>query len=264
MRVLGSAAVTLFRRLVSMAAMAGVNPYLLLATARNMPRFVRECRAYQRLQDDDFPLSAKELQPIFIDYGDQAGVARGHYFHQDLWAARAIVARRPSRHVDVGSRIDGFVAHLLTVMPVVVIDIRPLESEVEGLTFQQGDATHLTGIASGSVESLSSLHAVEHIGLGRYGDTVDPEGWRKAISEFRRILAPGGVLYFSVPVGRQRVCFNAHRIFHPRTIVEACAPLRLTGFSAVGDDERFHPDVPPESVASAEHACGLFTFTKDA
>lgn len=250
--------------MVSTFATVGVNPYLFVSGLRHAPRFIREYRTYRRLQTDDFPLTTDDLQPILADYRGQAGIARGHYFHQDLWAARAIVARAPARHVDIGSRIDGFVAHLLTVMPVSVIDIRPLESDVDGLTFQQGDATHLSAIPSDSLESVSSLHAVEHIGLGRYGDAVDPDGWRKALAELRRILAPGGRLYLSVPVGRQRVCFNAHRIFHPATIVAACAPLRLINFSAVGDDERLHVDVPLETVAAANHACGLFLFTKDA
>jgi hypothetical protein len=251
-----------FRRIVSTAATLGFNPYLLAETVRNAPRFFRELRAYRRLSAGDatFPLALEDLEPVLADYRAQAGIARGHYFHQDLWAARKILARRPAHHVDVGSRVDGFVAHVLTAMPVRVIDIRPLDSDVDGLTFQQGDATDLRGIATGSIESLSSLHAVEHIGLGRYGDSVDPDGWRKALGEFRRVLAPGGRLYLSVPVGRQRVCFNAHRIFDPRTIVEACAPLSLASFSAVGDDDRLRRDVPLDSVASARYACGLFEF----
>jgi hypothetical protein len=56
------------------------------------------------------------------------------------------------------------VAHVLSFMPVSVMDIRPLTSNVPGLTFVQADAINLLGISDGSVESLSSLHATEHFG----------------------------------------------------------------------------------------------------
>src|SRR5262245_3666993 len=98
-----------------------------------MPRFVREGRAYQRAQREQFPLRWSDAQPILTDYHAQAGVAHGHYFRQDLWAARRIHAMQPKTDVDVGSRIDGFVAHALSFMPVTVVDIRPLTSDIEGL-----------------------------------------------------------------------------------------------------------------------------------
>ncbi len=59
-------------------------------------------------------------------------MAGGHYFHQDLWAAKKIFKRRPMTHVDIGSRVDGFVAHLLVFMPVTAVDIRYLDSNIEG------------------------------------------------------------------------------------------------------------------------------------
>ena len=252
----------LFKRVLSTAAFFGFSPYHFAATLKNTPAFVRQMRAYRALPNGAFPVSKPDLEPILTDYRAQAGIARGHYFHQDLWAARRIAARRPTRHVDIGSRIDGFVAHVLTVMPVTVIDIRPLESDVDGLTFQQGDATRLDGIPDGSIPSLSSLHAVEHIGLGRYGDAIDPDGWRKALEQFKRVLAPGGVLYLGVPIGRQRLCFNAHRVFYPRTIVDACAPLTLVSFSAVDDGDRMVASPRLDQFDSANFSCGLFEFQK--
>ena len=252
----------LFQRLLSTAAFLGFSPYHFAATLRNAPVFVRQLRTYRRLNTGPFEAAGRDLEPILTDYRAPAGIARGHYFHQDLWAARKIAARRPARHVDVGSRIDGFVAHLLTVMPVTVIDIRPLESDVEGLTFFQADATRLDNIPDGSIASLSSLHAVEHIGLGRYGDTVDPEGWVKALAQFKRVLAPGGVLYLSVPIGRERLCFNAHRIFRPRTIVDACTPLQLVSFAAVDDADRMHASASLDAFDDARFSCGLFEFAQ--
>jgi SAM-dependent methyltransferase len=227
-----------------------------------LPRFVRQAAEYRRQPDGRFPLTLGDLEPILTDFAAEAGIARGHYFHQDLWAARRIFARQPRQHVDIGSRIDGFVAHVLTFMPVTVVDIRPLESTVDGLTFVRGDMCRLDGFATGSVESLSCLHAIEHVGLGRYGDPVDARGWRVAIRELARILAPGGRLYLGTPIGRERLCFNSQRVFSPATVINALPDLQLLAFAAVDDDDRFVANASPDAFADARNACGLFEFTK--
>jgi len=164
----------------------------------------------------------------------------------------------------VGSRVDGFIAHLLVFMPVTVVDVRPLESKVTGLQFMRGDATSLDGWADNSVPSLSSLHAVEHFGLGRYGDRLDPGGSARAMAALARVVAPGGRLYFSVPIGVERVEFNAHRVFAPETILRTFAEhrLRLAAFSAVDDRGFLIPSADPLSFARARYSCGLFEFTK--
>jgi hypothetical protein len=202
------------------------------------------------------------LRPVFSDRFEQAGKVYGHYFHQDLWAARRIFAKRPDRHVDIGSRIDGFIAHLLVFMDVQVIDIRPLHSTVTGLTFHQANASRLDDCADMSIPSLSCLHAAEHFGLGRYGDPIDPDAPFRVMRELQRVLAPGGALYFSVPVGRERVCFNSHRVFSPRTILDTLCDLRLVSFSVVNDEGKFVEGAQPSDVESAHGACGMFELTK--
>ncbi len=248
------------KRAFDVASACGLDVYR-AHSLRHLPRFVIEARAYQReARDGAFTIHGRDLSPILTDYTTEAGVASGDYFVQDLWAARRIYERQPARHVDVGSRVDGFVAHVLTFMPVTVVDIRPLTSAVEGLTFVQADARDLSAFADGSVESLSSLHAVEHIGLGRYGDAVDAAGWKTAIRELVRVLAPGGRLYFSVPVGRERVEFNSQRVFAPSTIIEAFQPLPLAAFACVPVDGMLHRDLTPDEAGRLEYACGLFEF----
>ncbi|MDP9052973.1 MAG: DUF268 domain-containing protein [Acidobacteriota bacterium] len=229
---------------------------------RSIGWYVNTARKYQRLCDDDrFKFHITHARPLLHDRFAQAG-ALGHYFHMDLWAARKVHARHPTDHLDVGSRIDGFIAHLLSFMCVAVIDIRPLKSDIEGLTFIQEDATLLTGIPDNSIRSLSSLHAVEHFGLGRYGDPIAPNAWSFALDALARVLQPGGYLYFATPIGTERVEFNSQRVFYPETIIEAFGSLELVSFSAVDDNGKFHENAIPGDFRNARHACGLFEFTK--
>jgi SAM-dependent methyltransferase len=222
---------------------------------QNLARY----RARQSQSDRAFDLHIRYLYPVLGDRHAGAGVASGHYFHQDIWAARLIHARNPPRHVDVGSSIAGFIAHLLCFREVEYVDIRPLNSNVSGLNFVQGDVTALP-YETASVESLSALHVVEHIGLGRYGDVVDPDGWRKGVSELKRVLKPGGTLYFSVPVGHERLEFDAHRVFNPLTIIDAVRPLVLNRFDAVDDAGHFVPHADP-TASNGWYSCGLFEFS---
>jgi hypothetical protein len=225
--------------------------------------FVSTWLKYQRLNSrPSFRLKLAEAFPILTDRHDSAGLADGHYFHQDLWAARKIFRARPASHIDIGSRVDGFVAHLLTFMPVTIVDIRPLVSKIDGLTVLQDDATALSMLEADSVPSLSSLHAAEHFGLGRYSDPIDPEACFKFMDSLQKVLAPAGKLYFSVPVGRERVEFNAHRVFSPATILARFSQLRLESFSFVGDDGALYANVDPLALPDSEMACGLFEFTK--
>lgn len=203
-----------------------------------------------------------DIYPIVGDYDAPAGEVT-YYFHQDLWAARKIYAARPSRHVDVGSRIDGFVAHVLAFMPVEYVDIRPLPNPVEGLNLLVADATRLEGIADDSVISLSSLSAAEHFGLGRYSDPIDPDACFHFMDALCRVLAPGGRLYFSVPVGSERVEFNAHRIFSAATILDRFAALRLESFAYVDEADRLHEGVDPARLPpGTETFAALFEFSK--
>jgi hypothetical protein len=210
-----------------------------------------------------FPISLKSLIPIVSDINDQSGSASGVYFHQDIWAAKKIYNQRPKTHVDIGSRIDGFVSHLLVFMPVKVIDIRPLVSQDTNLTFLQSDATNLKEIKDNSIKSLSSLHAAEHFGLGRYGDIINPDGTFVFIENLIRVLKPEGRLYFSVPIGTEKLIYNANRVFSPYTILEVFDKLSLLEFSVIEKNGKLINNACMEKWIEKNYCCGLFIFTKD-
>jgi hypothetical protein len=245
------------------AYVTGFQPSVFVRSLLAIPTYARDIRAYQKKNSlTSFKIRLKDAFPILTDMKSGAGTTGGHYFHQDLWAARKIFAARPAEHFDIGSRVDGFVAHLLVFMPVTVVDIRPLTSQVTGLNFFRDDASELSNLMDNSVRSLSTLHTAEHFGLGRYTDPVDPQACFKFMASLQRVLAPRGRLYFSVPVGRERVEFNAHRVFDPSTILSTFSMLDLVSFSYVGDDDLLYEDRDPLKLPPSEMACGLFEFTK--
>ena len=245
------------------AYFTGFYPRTLLKSLKNLPIYLKDLRRYQKMNNlPSFQFEMSDAFPILTDMDAGAGIAGGHYFHQDLWSARKIFERRPEQHFDIGSRVDGFVAHLLVFMPITAIDIRPMESNIRGLTFLQDDAAELANLADNSVHSLSTLHVAEHFGLGRYTDPIDPHACFRFMASLQRVLAPGGRLYFSVPVGRERVEFNAHRVFAPQTILTSFSNLQLISFSFVGDDGNLYEDKDPADFPPSEMACGLFEFTK--
>jgi ubiquinone/menaquinone biosynthesis C-methylase UbiE len=159
--------------------------------------------------------------------------------------------------------MDGFIAHLLSFRAVTVIDVRPLYSTISNLDFVQGDMTQLP-YSDNSIESLSSLHVVEHVGLGRYGDQVDPRGHLQAISELQRVSRPGGRLYFSVPIGtKEHLEFDGHRIFAVQTILKAFNQMKLISFSYIDDQGDLHEFKNPSEVPDLRYGCGLFELSKN-
>jgi hypothetical protein len=252
-----------FRFLKKQSYFTGFHPRVLLRSLRGLPIFLRDLLQYRKRNERvAFQFLLTDMFPILTDRQDVAGMASGHYFHQDLWAARKIFERRPATHVDIGSRVDGFVAHLLAFMPVTVVDIRRLDSKVKNLNFLQDDATEMSRVEDDTLDSVSSLHAAEHFGLGRYSDPIDPQACFTFMHTLQRVLSPGGRLYFSVPVGRERVEFNAHRVFAPKTILDSFSMLQLVSFSLVADDDQLYENVDPLTIPDSDLACGLFEFTK--
>jgi hypothetical protein len=192
----------------------------------------------------------------------------GEYFWQDLIVARMVVENNPKRHMDVGSRLDGFVAHLATTRQVEVIDIRPIQSDIPNVVFRQADMmSQLPSELVGCCDSLSCLHTIEHFGLGRYGDRIDAAGLTTGIRNLAAMLSPGAKLYLSTPIGRERVEFNAHRISDPRSIVDIARSngLELTRLLSIESNQVLdHPDIDPTltRLAGVNYALGIFIFTK--
>lgn len=205
---------------------------------------------------DFYPCLADRTQTTPID---------PQYFYQAVWAAGKIRSNAARLHVDVGSEVN-FVGMLSTMVPVEFVDIRPLPVEVENLSCRKGSIVALP-YADASVASVSSMHVLEHIGLGRYGDPIDPEGTHKGCRELARILAPVGSLYVSIPIGIPRVKFNGLRVFSVQEIFNYFRGLELADMAFVDNFGRFYSRVDPGNItfdeqAGADFALGCFHFVK--
>lgn len=223
----------------------------------SLPKYLTDWWRYSRRSKN--PLNLGDAYPCLAD-NVRATPFDPHYFYQAAWLARHLAARPPENHIDIGSDVK-LVGVLSAFVQTEFVDYRPLDAVLSGLKCTQGDilALHL---GDDSVNSLSCLHVVEHIGLGRYGDLLDPDGSSKALAELQRVVVSGGRLYLSVPVGRERVCFNAHRVFAPESIVSMLPKMRLVSFSLVDDDGRFHPDCPQDDAMNLDYGCGMFVMEK--
>lgn len=210
-----------------------------------------------------FPLTREAEVPCLLDRYSEAGTADIHYFLQDIEVAKLVIKDRPSMHYDVGSRIDGFITHLLAAgINVTIMDVRPFPVQYPGLYCMQTDAMTMEQVENESINSISSLHAIEHFGLGRYGDPIDVNGWKKALMQFKRVLRPCGILYLSVPIGNEnRLVFNAHRIFNPNTIMNEMKGFNLEEFFYIKNYAVFK--TKPEMYSeTADYLCGIFVFRK--
>lgn len=230
-----------------------------------LPRFYREYRAFAasgQKATARFPLRKRDFFLCLFDKTDTTPFDP-HYTYHPAWAARVVARTKPEKHVDIASALK-FPTIVSAFVPVEYYDYRPAELHLSNLQSKPGDLLRLP-FPDNSVASLSCMHTIEHVGLGRYGDPIDYDGDLKAIAELKRVLAPGGTLIFVAPVGRPRIQYNAHRIYSYEQIISAFAGLRLTEFSLVPDDYRTHgliENADPELVKNQSYACGCFVFTK--
>lgn len=242
-----------------------------ITNKNNRKKYLNDKKMYcQRNRRKNFEFKSENEYPILNEWNTNngGGINSNGYFWQDLWAAKAIAEKMPERHFDIGSRVDGFIAHLMVLnIPITLIDIRPMDAELSGVNFVQADATQLNGIEDNSIESLSALCSLEHFGLGRYGDPIDPEACFKAFKSIQRVVKPGGYIYLSLVVGEDGVCFNAHRVFNPYTVVQEFSECSLEEFSVW--DSSYNPalrkgcDLQEYQNMDPREPMGLFCFKKN-
>ncbi len=235
--------------------------------AVNAARYVGYILAYRRFRSlarrsgDRFDMTWGDRLPCLEDRSGETPFDR-HYVYHTAWAARILKETGPVEHVDLSSCLR-FATIVSAFVPMRHYDYRPPRIGLPGLTTAHADLLRLP-FGDRAYPRFPCMHVVEHIGLGRYGDPLDPEGDLKAMKELQRVLSPGGNLLFAAPVGRPRIVFNAHRIYSYAQVMEHFQGLKLVEFCLVPDDPSAGGLVTgaPEELADAQsYGCGCWWFT---
>lgn len=236
-----------------------IDPITLLSGIYGYFIFIRDFVLY-KIKDPKSKIYFKNIYPMVHDK-TQFTHLDAHYFYQQLWVFEKVLKNRPRSHTDIASTYQ-MSGYLSKIVPTTFVDYRPIETSLKNLKVKRGNLLNLD-MESGSVDSLSCLHVIEHIGLGRYGDPIDPKGTEKACSELQRIVSEKGKIYLSLPVGKEKICFNAHRIIPPEKVIKYFNNLKLASFSVVDDDGVFHENVNYRNFSKLNYGCGMFEFVKD-
>lgn len=209
--------------------------------------------------DKRFSLNWNDRYPCLKDNTQKTEFDR-HYLYHMAWAARILAEIKPELHIDISSNLY-FSSIISAFIPVKFYDYRPADIKLNNLSSESADLLKLK-FEDKSINCLSCMHVVEHVGLGRYGDNIDPDGDLKAISELKRVLAVNGSLLFVVPVGKPRIMFNAHRIYSYEQVISYFLDFDLKEFSLIPDNGNLIHNASKEITDKQFYGCGCFWFTR--
>lgn len=246
----------------------GIDPGIFIRSLTGLPWFFRDYYRFRKKSKDFIDFKFGRLYPCLTDKNNLSGNLADHYFYQDLLVANRIFENKPVKHVDIGSRIDGFVAHVASFRQVEVFDIRPLNLNITNIKFTRADFMKPDSALKDYTDSISCLHALEHFGLGRYGDPMDINGHLRGLEAIYAVLKKEGKFYFSSPIGSQRIEFNAHRIFSVSYLLMLFqGKYAIDSFSYIDDKGKLHEnaELTEDNIRTnfgCIYGCGIFEMTK--
>lgn len=226
--------------------------------------FINDFIEFKKLTNNKnrFQIKWKDRYPQLFDRTSDTSFDT-HYTYHPAWAARILAEIKPKKHIDISSILN-FSTMVSAFIPTEFYDYRPANIKLSNLISKKADLTSLP-FYNNSVESLSCMHTVEHIGLGRYGDPIDPDGDIKAMRELSRVLSINGNFLFVTPIGKPKIQFNAHRVYSYEQIISYFPDLILKEFSLIPDnaiDTGIITNASKELANEQNYACGCFWFTK--
>jgi glycosyltransferase involved in cell wall biosynthesis len=223
--------------------------------------YKKEYQVFKSTHEERFLVEDKDKSPCLDDKNGTTSFDK-HYTYHTAWAARKVKEINPKEHVDISS-LTYFSTLVSAFIPIRFYDYRPAIIELEDFSCNHADITELP-FENNEIHSLSCMHVVEHIGLGRYGDPLDVDGDLKAIEELKRVVSVDGYLLFVVPIGKAKIMFNAHRIYSYKQVLEYFDTFELLEFTLIPDQssEGLIINATEEQSDIQNYACGCFMFKK--
>lgn len=206
------------------------------------------------------------IYPFLENYDSISNEHKHQFFHADLLIAKKIFNNNPISHLDIGSRVDGLVAHIASFRKLDFVDLRSVDlTPHESINFIRKNIMDMNNFeVNRKYDSISSVGVISHVGLGRYGDDIDPDGHIKAIKSIVSLANESGLIYIMVPVGKKKIEFNAHRVFDPKDIIELfnnCG-CKYLEFSLVDDHGNLQINCELETSKNLDFGGGIFVFKK--
>ncbi|MEI6057419.1 MAG: DUF268 domain-containing protein [bacterium] len=227
------------------------------------PFIVRDYFRFKKASRNRFSISILDAHPQIKDRTVTTGFDR-HYVYHTAWAARVLAELKPKKHIDISSSLY-FAGIVSAFVPIEFYDYRPANLHLSNLQSKKGDLMSLP-FEDNSVHSISCMHTIEHVGLGRYGDPIDPDGDIKAVNELKRVTAKNGSILFVVPIGEKAVIeFNAHRIYTYDQVMGLFAGCTLKEFALISEDDAkggLIRNTSPSLTEGEHYGCGCFWFIK--
>jgi hypothetical protein len=221
---------------------------------------ISEYLRLKKASDNRFSFRLADLYPCLDEVTVETDFD-AHYVYHPAWAARIIAQLQPAKHIDIASTVY-FSSMISAFIPTEFYDYRPARLNLSNLKSDRGDLAKLD-FADNSIESLSCMHTIEHIGLGRYGDELDISGDLKALAELKRVTAINGSLLIVVPIGKvSRIHFNAHRIYTYKQFLNYFPGFDLLNFALVTDQSSFIAEATESDANDQFYGCGCFWFKK--
>jgi hypothetical protein len=111
---------------------------------------------------------------------------------------------------------------------------------------------------------ISCLHTIEHFCLGRYGDEIDPDSYKKGFNNLIKILKKNGILYISFPIANvNKTFFNLERRFEPKDILKWSNKIKLLNFDYIDEKQNLHLKIDLFNFnKKINKGCGIYTFKK--
>lgn len=240
-------------------------PYSYIKNKCNYVNFISDYLKFKKMSNQNpkrFSLNFNDRFPCLDDKTAVTGFDH-HYVYHVAWASRILAMTKPEVHYDISSSLY-FSATVSAFIPIRFYDYRPANLNLSGLSSERADLLSLP-FKDNSIKSLSCMHTIEHIGLGRYGDPICPDGDIKAISELKRVLSYEGSLLFVVPIGKPKIMFNAHRIYSYDQIIEYFSGMKLRQFALIPDNARdtgIMINADKKVADEQKYGCGCFWFVK--